>query len=196
MRNFRNSFGNLVAVRFFDSGNFRGNLAVCGGKYGAAADEISGLYRKFPHFFPKVSSTLYPGQQRDAWLVRYTVDGAEEHFEVEELRSGSNGPPPVGGDGKPVLIVRKLPERSRICQGLAPIFDYLEARITGTTVGESECQAGFPPFPWWCSSNGERSELRKMRNYNYFPETFPEIKQSIARIRFRKFGTPAAEFSA
>ena len=37
-----------------------------------------------------VDSTLYPGQEREAWLVRYT-DGHEEHFEEEELRSGKHG---------------------------------------------------------------------------------------------------------
>ena len=41
------------------------------------------------------------------------------------------------------------------------------------------------------------ASLEKNENlYNYSPETFPEIKQSIARNRFRKFGSPAAEFSA
>ena len=80
----------------------------------------------------KVASTLYPGTQVDAWKVRYTSDGTEEHFEVEELRSGKVGPAPTGGaDGKPVLVVRHLPERNAICDALAPGFDYLEDRITG-----------------------------------------------------------------
>ena len=109
------------------------------------------------------------GQQRDAWLVRYVSDGAEEHFEEEELRSGSDGPAPTAGNGKPVLVVRDMPERKRICNALTPIFDYIEvrllcppplhphphphphlhtillwqARLTGTTVGESECQAQY-----------------------------------------------------
>ena len=59
------------------------------------------------------------------------------------LISGSNGPPPAVGDGKPVLFVRDLPERSRICKGLTPCFDYIEARLTGTTVGESDCPAHY-----------------------------------------------------
>ena len=88
----------------------------------------------------KVASTLYPGTQVDAWKVKYVADGLEEHFEEEELRSGSDGPAPAAGDGKPVLVVRDLAERSRICQALTPCFDYLEARITGNTVGESDCQ--------------------------------------------------------
>jgi hypothetical protein len=88
----------------------------------------------------KVASTLYPGQQRDAWKVKYISDGQEEHFEEEELRSGSDGPAPAGGDGKPTLVVRNLPERTRMCQSLVPCFNYLEARLTGITVGASECQ--------------------------------------------------------
>ena len=78
-----------------------------------------------------VDSTLYVGQQRDAWLVKYS-DGHEEHFEEEELRSGKEGPAPTGRDGKPVLIVRHLPERKAICDALKPGFDYLESRIDGT----------------------------------------------------------------
>lgn len=88
----------------------------------------------------KVMSTLYPGKQVDAWKVKYVSDGNEEYFEEEELRSGSDGPAPSAGDGKPVLVVRDLAERSRMCQALTPCFDYLEARITGNTVGESDCQ--------------------------------------------------------
>ena len=66
----------------------------------------------------KVASSLYPGQQRDAWKVKYTADGLEEHFEEEELRSGKEGPVPAAGDGKPVLVVRNLPERAKICDQL------------------------------------------------------------------------------
>ena len=80
----------------------------------------------------KVASTLYPGKQVDAWKVRYTSDGMEEHLEEEELRLGKDGPAPAGGaDGKPVLVVRNLPERDAICDALSPGFDYLENRITG-----------------------------------------------------------------
>ena len=78
----------------------------------------------------KVGSTLYPGQEREAWLVRF-ADGTVEHFEDEELRSGKDGPVPNGQDGKPVLIVRDLAERKSICDALKPGFDYLEARLTG-----------------------------------------------------------------
>ena len=83
-----------------------------------------------------VDSTLYPGQQRPAWLVKYQ-DGHEEHFEEEELRSGKAGPMPAGQDGKPVLLVRGLAERQAICEALNPGFDYLEERLTGT------CEANY-----------------------------------------------------
>ena len=88
----------------------------------------------------KVDSTLYPGQERDAWLVKY-ADGTEEHFEEEELRSGKDGAQPAAGDGKPVLIVRHLPERVAICDSLIPGFDYLEKRITGTCEPQYSCVA-------------------------------------------------------
>ena len=79
----------------------------------------------------KVDSTLYPGTEREAWLIKYN-DSHEEHFEEEELRSGKHGGVPSGQDGKPVLVVRDLRERKDICDGLVPGFEYLEARITGT----------------------------------------------------------------
>ena len=79
----------------------------------------------------KVDSTLYPDHERDAWLIKYE-DDHKEHYEEEELRSAKYGPVPNGQDGKPVLIVRNLPERNTICDALKPGFDYLEARLTGT----------------------------------------------------------------
>ena len=79
----------------------------------------------------KVDSTLYPGQERDAWIVKYE-DDTTEHFEEEELRSGKDGPGPAQGDGKPVLVVRGVKERDAMYDALKPGFDYLEARITGT----------------------------------------------------------------
>lgn len=86
----------------------------------------------------KVNSTLYPGQERDAWTVHYP-DGFEEDFEEEELRFGKDGPAPTEGDGKPSLVVRHLPERKKICDALAPGFAYLEARITGTCDPQYDC---------------------------------------------------------
>jgi len=83
----------------------------------------------------KVDSTLYPGQERDAWIVKYG-DGTSEHFEEEELRSGKDGPAPAQGDGKPVLVVRDVKERDAMYDALKPGFDYLEARITGTCAAQ------------------------------------------------------------
>ena len=85
-----------------------------------------------------VESTLYPGHDRPAWLCKYG-DGTQEHFEEEELRSGKVGPLPLGQDGKPVLIVRDLPERTAICDALAPGFAYLERRITGQCDQQYSC---------------------------------------------------------
>ena len=79
----------------------------------------------------KVGSGLYPGQECQAWLTKF-ADGTVEHFEVEELRSGKDGPVPNGQDGKPVLVVRNLDQRNAVCEGLIPGFDYLEARVMGT----------------------------------------------------------------
>ena len=89
----------------------------------------------------KVDSTLFPGQERNAWTVKYDADGHEEDFEEEELRSGKDGPAPANGDGKPVLVVRHLPERQAICDTLAPGFAYLEARLTGTCNVQYSCVA-------------------------------------------------------
>ena len=76
-----------------------------------------------------------------AWLVKYDADGVTEHFEEFELRSGKDGPAPAAGDGKPVLVVRGLPERDAVFDKLTPGFDYLEARITGTCEAQYSCVA-------------------------------------------------------
>jgi hypothetical protein len=78
----------------------------------------------------KVTSTLYPDQERNAWLVLYD-DGHQEHYEEEELRSAKHGPVSAGSDGKAVLIVRDTSERKQIINALAPGFQYLENRLTG-----------------------------------------------------------------
>ena len=90
------------------------------------------------HKNEEVDSTLYPDEERGAWLVKYH-DGHEEHYEEEELRSGKYGAMSTGQDGKPVLIVRDLLERQAICNALAPGFNYLEARITGTCDRQYSC---------------------------------------------------------
>ena len=87
-----------------------------------------------------VQSTLYPGQDREAWVVDY-ADGHTDDFEEEELRSGRDGPAPANTDGKPVLVVRHLQMRNDIYDALVPGFDYLESRITGTCDAQYSCVA-------------------------------------------------------
>lgn len=65
----------------------------------------------------QVDSTIYPGERRKAFNVRYDTDGNLQEFEDEEIR--------------PLLIVTTLPERQTIVRGLLEAFEYLEARITG-----------------------------------------------------------------
>ena len=78
-------------------------------------------------------------QEHDAWLVKYP-DGFTEHFEEEELRSGKDGPaPPPGQDGKPVLVVRGLPDRDKMYEAFIPGFDYLEDRLTGNCEANYSC---------------------------------------------------------
>ena len=50
-----------------------------------------------------------------------------------------HGPTPAQGDGKPVLVVRDLPERKAICNSLAKAFDYLEERLDGTCEPQYDC---------------------------------------------------------
>ena len=87
-----------------------------------------------------VHSTLHADTEVEAWTVKYT-DGHTEDFEVEELRSGKDGPAPTHGDGKPVLAVRGMAERSAICDALAPGFKYLEDRLTGECDSQYSCVA-------------------------------------------------------
>lgn len=84
----------------------------------------------------KIDSTLYPGQERNAWLVKYE-DGVTEHFEEEELRFGRPGPPVPGSDGKPYLVVKDMGERKQVCDSLWGGFQYLENRVNG------DCQANY-----------------------------------------------------
>ena len=115
-------FGHASADSFQIEKYFAGH-GVCEGKLDKEED---------------IESTLYSGQTRKAWLVKYG-DGHEEHFEPEELHSGKDGPAPANGDGKPMLIVRGQSERNRICDALTPVFDYLESRITGTCDAQYSC---------------------------------------------------------
>jgi hypothetical protein len=75
----------------------------------------------------KCDSTLYPGQERMAYRVRFPSDGAEEDLEEEELR--------------PLIFVLDMPERKRIADALAKGFEYLETRITGTCDAIYDCSA-------------------------------------------------------
>lgn len=70
----------------------------------------------------QVASTLYPGQQRDAYTISYP-GGVQETLEVELIRNH--------------IIVTGHPQRQRVCNGLSHGFDYLENRITGN------CQANY-----------------------------------------------------
>lgn len=65
-----------------------------------------------------VCSTLYPGEERKAFNVRYEVDNTSQEFEEEEIR--------------PLLDVSNVSERQEIIQGLLPAFNYLESRVSGT----------------------------------------------------------------
>lgn len=67
-------------------------------------------------------STLYPGQKRKVFRVRYSMDKNEQEFEEEEIRQ--------------LLLVTSLPERQAVLDCLIPAFDYLESRITGTCAVE------------------------------------------------------------
>ena len=71
----------------------------------------------------KVDSTLYPGEERTAYKIKYPSDGATEDLEEEEIR--------------PLLITTHLPERGYVIKCLAPGFEYLEKRLTG------DCQVHF-----------------------------------------------------
>ena len=68
-------------------------------------------------------STLYPGQERTVYTIKYHSDGAEEDLEEEEIR--------------PLLVVQDRPERAAIVNSLLPGFTYWENRITGN------CYANF-----------------------------------------------------
>eukprot|EP00966_Prymnesium_polylepis_P187454 4346007-Prymnesium_polylepis.1 len=71
----------------------------------------------------QADSTLYPGQVRTVYTVKYVVDDTEEDLEEDEIR--------------PLLDVSALPERAAIVSCLTPGFEYLHARLTGN------CQANF-----------------------------------------------------
>lgn len=73
----------------------------------------------------KVISTLYPGQERLAYRVRYPSDGTEEDLEEEEIR--------------PLIYTLSMPQRKAMADALAKGFAYLESRITGTCDAVYDC---------------------------------------------------------
>lgn len=68
-----------------------------------------------------VDSSLYPGQERMAYTVKYDTDGVEEDLEEEEIR--------------PLIKVRELGERKQATSRLSKAIEYLEERL-GSGVGE------------------------------------------------------------
>lgn len=62
------------------------------------------------------NSTLYPGQIRRAYTIKYISDGTTEDLEEEEIR--------------PLIVVNDLPARAGVISGLMPAFEYLERRLT------------------------------------------------------------------
>lgn len=60
-------------------------------------------------------STLYPGQERRGYTIKYNSDGSQEDLEEEEVR--------------PLLIVKDIPNRVEVVAGLIPAFEYLERRL-------------------------------------------------------------------
>ncbi|KAL1525489.1 hypothetical protein AB1Y20_020345 [Prymnesium parvum] len=64
-----------------------------------------------------VDSTIYIGEKRMAYNVKYDIDSNTQEFEEEEIR--------------PLLVVESMPERKEIIAAVMPAFDYLESRTTG-----------------------------------------------------------------
>lgn len=74
-------------------------------------------------------STLYPGQERRTFVVKYSSDGTQEDLEEEEVR--------------PLLVVQDMPEgeRADVVAGLIPAFQYLEKRLTGECDAHYSCES-------------------------------------------------------
>lgn len=102
--------------------------------------KVSKFFENFGYCEGKVvstgtfDSTLYPGQTRRAYTVKYASDGTTEDLEEEEIR--------------PLLVVKDLPARASVIAGLVPAFQYLERRLT------DECEE-----PYKCSAMYEVSSL-------------------------------------
>ena len=86
-----------------------------------------------------VNSTLYPGQQRKAWVVKYEADGLEEHFEEEELRSAKHGPGLISRSRVILPACRCSPSTIFPLNFLERSFFgdlYLSFRLSRSTVGD------------------------------------------------------------
>jgi hypothetical protein len=73
--------------------------------------------------YAKVNSTIHTNQEVDAYTVKYTVDGATEDLEDEEIR--------------PLLVLTGNALRADALDSVRPAFTYLENRIT------NRCQENF-----------------------------------------------------
>jgi hypothetical protein len=63
------------------------------------------------------ASTLYPGQERTVYKIKYDNDGQTEELEEEELR--------------PLIVTINMAERAALVASLRAGFTYLEDRLTG-----------------------------------------------------------------
>lgn len=72
-----------------------------------------------------VVSTLNPGQERTGFTVNYPYDDTQDDFEEEEIR--------------PLLYTMEMEERKKIIQAIAPAFEYLESRVSGTCDQQFSC---------------------------------------------------------
>lgn len=105
----------------------------------AVGTKISKFFQGFGRCVGKIisvgtfDSTLYPGQQRLAYTVKYASDGTTEDLEEEELR--------------PLLLVTDLPQRDEITNGLAHAFGYLERRLNGDCDAHYDCRGMYEVSP-------------------------------------------------
>lgn len=105
-----------------------------------AGTKINKFFEGFGHCEGKitgagglVNSTLYPGKERRAYTVKYTSDGATEDLEEEEIR--------------PLTVVKDLPRRKTIVEGLCSAFDYLERRLTDQCDEPYKCSGMYTVCP-------------------------------------------------
>ena len=75
------------------------------------------LSAKVIKVFNTLQSSLHPGKVVTGYKVKYDADGGEEDYECEEIRK--------------CLVVKYLPNRKFIVDGLKKAFEYLEKRLLG-----------------------------------------------------------------